>query len=124
MTIVSPTSFLNPYNAERNSGYALALSIFFIGYLCCEVPSNLLLTRARPSWYLSGIMVVWGALCACMATLKTYSGLLALRFFLGCVEAGFFPGVLFIMSCWYKKNEIGKFYLRRPVDIQPPDRCT
>jgi MFS family permease len=57
-------------------------------------------------------MVVWGALCACMATLKTYHGLLALRFFLGCIEAGFFPGVLFIMSCWYKKEEIGKLYFQ------------
>ena len=30
-----------------------------------------------------------------------------MRFFLGIIEAGFFPGVLYIMTCWYKKDEIG-----------------
>lgn len=35
----------------------MLLSIFFIGYLIFEVPSNLILTRAKPSWYLPGIMV-------------------------------------------------------------------
>ena len=87
--------------------YAFAVSIFFIGYLICEVPSNLVLTRSRPSLYLSTIMVLWGGLACCMAALQNYRGILALRFFLGCMEAGFFPGVLFLMSCWYKKNEIG-----------------
>ncbi|KAJ0327587.1 hypothetical protein COL922a_013449 [Colletotrichum nupharicola] len=88
--------------------YAMLLSIFFIGYLVCEVPSNMILTRSRPSWYLPGIMIIWGAICAVMSVVKNYQGMLALRFFLGCIEAGFFPGVLYVMTCWYKKAEIGK----------------
>ncbi|KAI8238796.1 putative transporter [Colletotrichum sp. SAR 10_98] len=88
--------------------YAMLLSIFFIGYLVCEVPSNMILTRSRPSWYLPGIMIVWGSICAVMSVVKNYEGMLALRFFLGCIEAGFFPGVLYVMTCWYKKAEIGK----------------
>lgn len=91
-----------------DSEYAMLLSIFFIGYLVCEVPSNLILTRSRPSWYLPGIMIVWGAVCSCMAAARNYEGMLAMRFFLGCIEAGFFPGVLYLMTCWYKKTEIGK----------------
>lgn len=85
----------------------MLLSIFFIGYLICEVPSNLLLTRSRPSLYLPGIMVLWGMMCALMSVVKSYSGALAIRFFLGCIEAGMFPGVLFVMTCWYKKAEVG-----------------
>jgi MFS family permease len=30
------------------------------------------------------------------------AGLVAFRFFLGIVEAGFFPGVMLLLSCWYK----------------------
>jgi hypothetical protein len=52
-------------------------------------------------------MVIWGMLCALMSVVKGYSGALAIRFFLGCIEAGMFPGVLFIMTCWYKKAEVG-----------------
>ena len=43
-----------------------------------------------------------------MACAPNYGSLLAFRFILGCVESGFFPGVLFVMSCWYKAAEIGK----------------
>ncbi len=38
--------------------YALLISIFFVGYLLWEVPSNMILARVRPSWYLSGLMAV------------------------------------------------------------------
>lgn len=86
----------------------MLLSIFFIGYLICEVPSNMILTRSKPSWYLPGLMIVWGTIGAVMSTVKNYHGMLALRFFLGAIEAGFFPGVLFLMTCWYKKAEVGK----------------
>ncbi len=40
-----------------SSDYSLAVSIFFIGYLLLEVPSNMILNRTRPSLYLPGLMV-------------------------------------------------------------------
>ncbi|KFY98974.1 hypothetical protein V498_01096 [Pseudogymnoascus sp. VKM F-4517 (FW-2822)] len=88
--------------------YAWILSIFFFGYLIMEVPSNMILSRSRPSIFLPAIMLVWGALSAVMACAPNYGSMLAFRFILGCVESGFFPGVLFVMSCWYKAAEIGK----------------
>lgn len=27
-----------------------------------------------------------------------------------CIESGFFPGVLYLLSCWYKKGELGKHF--------------
>ncbi|KIW59036.1 hypothetical protein PV05_03520 [Exophiala xenobiotica] len=88
--------------------YALLISIFFVGYLLWEVPSNMILARVRPSWYLSGLMAAWGAVCCAMSKVRNSRDILVCRFFLGVIEAGFFPGVLYIMSCWYKRNEIGK----------------
>lgn len=88
--------------------YAWVLSVFFFGYLIMEVPSNMILSRSRPSIFLPAIMLVWGALSAAMAASKSYGALLAFRFILGCIESGFFPGVLFLLSCWYKPAEIGK----------------
>ncbi|KAI5287924.1 hypothetical protein KEM54_005613 [Ascosphaera aggregata] len=35
------------------------------------------------------------------------SGFLAARFFLGACEAGLFPGVNYLLSCWYRRSEIG-----------------
>jgi MFS family permease len=91
-----------------DSKYAMGLSIFFIGYLICEVPSNMILSRSRPSLFLPAIMLIWGALSAAMACIHNYGSLLAFRFVLGCIESGFFPGVLYLLSCWYKPAEIGK----------------
>lgn len=86
----------------------MLISIFFIAYLICEVPSNLIITRVRPSWYVPTLAIAWGTVCACMSQVQGYSGILAARFVLGGVEAGFMPGVMYIMSSWYKKDELGK----------------
>lgn len=67
--------------------YAWVLSIFFFGYLICEVPSNMILSRTRPSIFLPAIMLVWGALSAVMACAPSYGSMLAFRFILGCIES-------------------------------------
>ena len=87
------------------SDYDWALSIFFFGYVLFEIPSNLLLARSKPSIFIPTLIVVWGALCCLVATVKNFAGLMVLRFVLGSVEAGFSPGVLLLMSSWYTKAE-------------------
>lgn len=68
-----------------------AISILFVGYLTMQLPSNLLLSRLRPSVYLGSTMMVWGAVCASTAAVQNYGSLLAVRVFLGVTEAPFFP---------------------------------
>lgn len=34
------------------SQYQTCVSILFVGYILGQVPSNLLITRVRPSWYM------------------------------------------------------------------------
>ncbi|GJD04234.1 major facilitator superfamily transporter [Colletotrichum higginsianum] len=77
-----------------DDGYAWVLSIFFFGYLICEVPSNMILSRSRPSIFLPGIMLVWGALSALMSVSKSYGALLAFRFILGCRFAIFYTAAV------------------------------
>jgi len=70
-----------------------------------EAPSNMILVRTRPSLFLPVVMAIWGALTICMAAVKHYHHLLALRLLVGVFEAAFAPGILMIISSWYKKNE-------------------
>ncbi|KAL5365160.1 major facilitator superfamily domain-containing protein [Aspergillus floccosus] len=88
-----------------SNDYSIALVVFFVGYVVFEVPSNLVLSRTRPSMFLPSIMVVWGALTCIMAAIKDFKHLVVLRTLLGCVEAGFAPGVLLVLSSWYKRTE-------------------
>jgi MFS family permease len=50
-------------------------------------------------------MAVWGALVCCMAAIQSYHHLLVLRLFVGVFEASFAPGILMIISSWYKSTE-------------------
>ncbi|KAL5513452.1 hypothetical protein ACEPAH_3851 [Sanghuangporus vaninii] len=88
--------------------YSVILLVFFISYLIFEVPSNMLLSRIRPSIYLSLICFAWGAVAACMAAGKNYSQIAAIRFCLGIIEAAFAPGVAFYLSSWYKVHELAR----------------
>ncbi|KAI1506692.1 MFS transporter [Biscogniauxia marginata] len=86
--------------------FNLATSILFVGYLLMQLPSNLLLTRLRPSLYLGVAMTIWGTISAAQAATHSFSGLIACRFFLGFAEAPFFPGAVFLMSSWYTRAEL------------------
>lgn len=45
---------------------------------------------------------------ACTAAVHSYSSLLAVRVLLGITEAVFFSGVVYFLSAWYTKAELGK----------------
>lgn len=52
--------------------------------------------------------MIWGGVSGATAAAQNFSALLALRVFLGITEAVFFPGVIYFLSAWYTKNELGK----------------
>ncbi|KAK9785531.1 putative Major facilitator superfamily domain-containing protein [Seiridium cardinale] len=90
----------------HGTDFNLATSILFVGYLLMQLPSNLLITRLRPSWYLGTAMTIWGTIAASQAAVHSFGALIACRFFLGFAEAPFFPGAVFLMSSWYTRNEL------------------
>ena len=91
-----------------SSDYSLVLSIFFVGYLLWEVPSNMMLTRSTPRIFIPTLMLVWGAISIAVVGVHNLGGMVAFRFVLGLVEAGFFPGIMLVISCWYKPQEMAK----------------
>lgn len=83
------------------------VSILFVGYILMQVPSNLLLNKiGKPSLYLPGVMAIWGLVSGATGGVTSFGGLLACRFFLGFVEAPYFPGCLFYLSSWYTRKEL------------------
>lgn len=68
----------------------------FVGYLLGQVPSNILLTRVKPSTYIPTAIFVWGGLSMCMAATKNYGGIVCVRILLGFAESPFFPGALYV----------------------------
>jgi len=70
-----------------------------------EIPCNIVLKRTTPRSWLPTLMLSWGVVATLMGVTQSFSGFLAVRFFLGVTESGLFPGVVFYLSMWYKRNE-------------------
>ncbi|KAF9223175.1 MFS general substrate transporter [Gyrodon lividus] len=88
--------------------YSTVLSILSVGYIIMQVPSNMFLNWiGRPSIYIPCCMMIWGVISALTGTTTNYLGALLCRFFIGFVEAAYFPGALLLISRWYKRDEIG-----------------
>jgi MFS family permease len=75
-------------------------------YIGAQLPSNLLITRIRPSLYLPSAAIIWSIVSASTAAVTNRSGLFALRVCLGFVEAPLYPGAVFVLSCWYTRKEL------------------
>lgn len=83
-----------------------AISILQVGYVLMQIPSNMFLTRTRASIYMPVCMMGWAVISACTALVTNFAGLAACRFFLGFVEAPFYPGVLYLLSIFYTRKEL------------------
>lgn len=88
--------------------YSIALVVFFVTYVVFEPPSNMLLVRLKPSIYLPIIMIIWGGLTCVMAVIHDFKHLVVLRILVGVFESGFSPGIILIISSWYKREEQSK----------------
>ncbi|EKM0365319.1 MFS transporter [Cronobacter turicensis] len=99
--------------------YGLGAGIFFIGYFLFELPSNLLMQRFGPRFWIARIMVTWAVLSAAMIFISTPTQFYVLRFLLGIAEAGFFPGIVFYLTLWFPSwrsaRTLGLFILVTPL---------
>lgn len=66
----------------------------------------MLLTRTRPSIYIPFWTALWSIVSAATAGAGNYTHLIVIRFFLGIAEAPFFPGAMYLLSCWYPRKEL------------------
>ncbi|KAM3548476.1 hypothetical protein ARSEF4850_009389 [Beauveria asiatica] len=86
--------------------YQTCVSILFVGYIIGQVPSNMFLTRTRPSRYMGVMMMLWAVVSALTAVSKDYVGLVLTRFFLGITEAPYYPGAVYLLSVFYTRKEV------------------
>jgi MFS transporter, ACS family, tartrate transporter len=85
--------------------YGLGASMFFVGYVLFEIPSNLIMQRVGARLWIARIMISWGAISSCMMLVKTAHAFYLLRFLLGAAEAGFFPGTILYLTHWIPAKE-------------------
>ena len=80
--------------------YGVGASVFYLGYILFEIPSNLYLARVGMRRTLLRIMILWGVSCAAMALMTLPWHYYGLRILLGIGEAGLAPGVFLYITFW------------------------
>ncbi|KWR91496.1 MFS transporter [Cupriavidus sp. IDO] len=91
-----------------DAAYGVGAGIFFIGYVLFEIPSNLMLPRIGARKTFSRILVLGGITSACMLFVRNVPMFYAMRFLLGIFEAGFAPGMIYYLSCWYGPQRMAR----------------
>src|SRR4029077_8108782 len=90
------------------TAYGLGAGIFFIGYVLCGVPSNLMLYKVGARRWLTLLMVVWGILSTSLMFVQNANEFYLIRLLTGASEAGFFPGLVMYFSSWFPSDRRGR----------------
>ncbi|QQK40303.1 MFS transporter, putative [Penicillium digitatum] len=88
--------------------YNLLLSIFFIPFVIFAPPFSMLGKKFSPARVLPVLMFSFGSLTMLSSAAYNFSGLFALRWFLGMSEAAFFPLVIYYLTTFYRRGELAR----------------
>ena len=101
------------------TAYGLGAGIFFLGYVLFQVPSSLVLARVGARRWIGAITIAWGLVASSMMLVRGPTSFYVLRFLLGVVEAGFFPGVILYFTYWFpaaaRAHAVARFMTAIPV---------
>ncbi|KAJ5006616.1 putative transporter [Colletotrichum sp. SAR 10_99] len=89
-------------NNQVNIGNQLMLA----GIVIAEIPSNLILQRVGAPVWLTLQVAIWGTIALMQAWCTNVQSFYATRTLLGLFEGGFIPGVQYMLSLFYKRDEL------------------
>ncbi|TVY36752.1 putative transporter [Lachnellula subtilissima] len=78
--------------------YSWLGSVFYFGYLQMEFCTGRLLQRLPLGKYIAICTILWGIVNPCFAAVQSYSGAIAVRFFLGVLKASISPGFALVTA--------------------------
>ncbi|THV04492.1 MFS general substrate transporter [Dendrothele bispora CBS 962.96] len=79
-----------------------------VGYVIGQLPSNIILTKFRPSIWIPSMELLWTILTFCLSRCSTAKQIYVLRFFIGLAESTFYSGIQYVIGSWYRKDELAK----------------
>ncbi|KFY72592.1 hypothetical protein V499_07271 [Pseudogymnoascus sp. VKM F-103] len=87
--------------------YSLLILLFYIPFGTLDLPLNILTKRFTAALVLPILMITWGSVSLLQCAAFNFGGLLVCRLVMGACEAGFFAGVVFYLTLFYSRGELG-----------------
>ncbi|KAF2792887.1 MFS general substrate transporter [Melanomma pulvis-pyrius CBS 109.77] len=91
----------------KGQQYSLLILLFYVPNGLCDLPLNMLTAKWSGKVMLPSLMLGWGSMALLQCAAHNFAGLLVLRLLLGAFEAGFFAGVVFYLTLFYTRGELG-----------------
>ncbi len=99
--------------------FGMANTVFYIAYIACGIPANMIMARIGARRWIATLVVAWGITSTCTLFARDAASLYLLRILVGVTEAGFLPGMLYYISCWfplrYRSRANALFMVAMPV---------
>ncbi|KAI9478460.1 MAG: major facilitator superfamily domain-containing protein [Benjaminiella poitrasii] len=89
-----------------SEAYNWCVTFFFIGYIIPQIPTNMIVARIKPKYFLPTTEIIWGVITCCIAVVKSPGAVWGLRFIMGLAQASFVPSMVFIIGSWYTSSEL------------------
>ncbi|KAF2639948.1 MFS general substrate transporter [Massarina eburnea CBS 473.64] len=86
--------------------YDWLLTIFYISYIVFEFQA-MMWKVVPPHRWAAWCVFGWGLVSSVQAGINTWPAAMALRFFMGVMEAGYGPGIPYLLSFFYLRHELG-----------------
>ncbi|KAJ4303454.1 hypothetical protein N0V90_002349 [Kalmusia sp. IMI 367209] len=86
--------------------YDWLLTIFYISYIIFEFQA-IMWKLVPPHRWAAFVVFGWGLVSTVQAAIHTWEAEMALRFFMGMTEAGYGPGIPYLLSFFYLRHELG-----------------
>ncbi|KAM0742377.1 hypothetical protein ACQRIT_002554 [Beauveria bassiana] len=86
----------------------LFTTYFNVAYCIMLIPSQIIMTHVRPSWWLPSVEIVWGIITGLFALTRSAKQVYVLRAFLGLCESAAYPGMIILFMSWYTPTEMAK----------------
>ena len=99
--------------------FGLATTLFYVAYIACGIPSNMILARVGARKWIGSIMIAWGLASTATMFATDANTLYLLRILVGITEAGFLPGMLLYLTFWfpniYRARANALFMIAMPI---------
>ncbi|MCJ1396543.1 hypothetical protein MMC18_009434 [Xylographa bjoerkii] len=88
--------------------YNIILSVFFVPYVLTAPFLGILGKKLGPNRVLPAMMFSFGCFTLLVTAVTNFSGLMAIRWFLGMSESAFFPLVIYYLTTFYRRGELAR----------------